>query len=95
MPCRHVYSCIHVFGFGSLPVIITMRAIWCISLAFGVNINHLKAELNPICHLFTLLGAHLIFHVSRIRVNMAAVTGGVLALSSTAIVLQVLQEKRF
>jgi len=29
-------------------------------------INPLKAELNPICHLLELLGAHLIFHVSRI-----------------------------
>jgi hypothetical protein len=31
--------------------------------------NPLNAELNPICHLLALLGAHLIFHVSRIRVN--------------------------
>ena len=31
--------------------------------------NHLKAELSPICHLLALLGARLIFHVSRIRVN--------------------------
>ncbi|MFP3024669.1 MAG: monovalent cation:proton antiporter-2 (CPA2) family protein [Wolbachia sp.] len=53
----------HVFGFGSLQVIVTMIAIWCIAIAFGVSIN------------------------------MAAVIGGGLALSSTAIVLQVLQEK--
>jgi len=32
-------------------------------------INHLNAELNPICHLLALLGAHHILHVSRIRVN--------------------------
>jgi len=32
-------------------------------------INPLNAELNPICHLLTLLGAHHIFHVSRIRVK--------------------------
>jgi hypothetical protein len=32
-------------------------------------INPLNAELNPICHLLALLGAHHIFHVSRIRVN--------------------------
>jgi hypothetical protein len=32
-------------------------------------INPLNAELNPICHLMALLGAHHIFHVSRIRVN--------------------------
>ncbi|WP_168464760.1 cation:proton antiporter domain-containing protein [Wolbachia endosymbiont of Ctenocephalides felis wCfeT] len=54
---------IHVFGFGSLQVIITMLAIWCIALAFGVD------------------------------THMAMVIGGGLALSSTAIVLQVLQEK--
>ncbi|WP_395463310.1 monovalent cation:proton antiporter-2 (CPA2) family protein [Wolbachia endosymbiont of Cantharis cryptica] len=54
---------IHVFGFGSLQVIVTMVAIWCIALAFGVN------------------------------TNIAVIIGGGLALSSTAIVLQVLQEK--
>jgi len=32
-------------------------------------LNPLNAELNPICHLLTLLGAHHILHVSRIRVN--------------------------
>jgi len=32
-------------------------------------VNPLNAELNPICHLLALLGAHHIFHVSRIRVN--------------------------
>jgi len=32
-------------------------------------INPLNAELNPICHLLALLGAHPIFHVSRIRVK--------------------------
>ena len=29
--------------------------------------NSLNAELNPICHLLALLGAHHILHVSRIR----------------------------
>ena len=33
------------------------------------DINPLNAELNPICHLRALLGAHHIFHVSRLRVN--------------------------
>jgi len=33
-------------------------------------INLLNAELNPICHLLALLGAHLIFHVSGLRVNI-------------------------
>lgn len=54
---------IHVFGFGSLQVIVTMVVIWCIALAFGVD------------------------------AKVAAIIGGGLALSSTAIVLQVLQEK--
>jgi len=31
--------------------------------------NPLNAELNPICHLLALLGAHLIFHISRIKVK--------------------------
>jgi hypothetical protein len=33
------------------------------------NINPLNAKLNLICHLLALLGAHHIFHVSRIRVK--------------------------
>jgi len=31
--------------------------------------NPLNTDLNPICHLLALLGAHLIFHVSGLRVN--------------------------
>jgi len=36
---------------------------------FYLEINTLNAELNPICHLLALLGAHLILHVSRIKVK--------------------------
>ena len=32
--------------------------------------NPLNAELNGICHMLALLGAHHILHVSRIRVNL-------------------------
>jgi len=35
-----------------------------------LSINPLNAELNPICHLLALLGAHHILHVSRIRVKV-------------------------
>jgi hypothetical protein len=35
-----------------------------------LNINPLNAKLNLICHFLALLGAHLVFHVSRIRVNI-------------------------
>jgi hypothetical protein len=31
--------------------------------------NPLNTELNPICHLLALLGAHHILHISRIRAN--------------------------
>ena len=34
-----------------------------------LTFNPLNAELNPICHLLTLLGAYHILHVSRIRVK--------------------------
>ena len=34
-------------------------------------INPLKAELNPICNLLALLGAHHILHISRIMVNFS------------------------
>jgi hypothetical protein len=33
------------------------------------EINHLNAELNPICHFLALFGAHRILRVSRITVN--------------------------
>jgi len=34
------------------------------------DINPLKPELNPICYLLALLGAHHFLHVSRIRVKL-------------------------
>ena len=34
------------------------------------SINPLKPELNPICYLLALLGAHNFLHVSRIRVKL-------------------------
>ena len=33
-------------------------------------LNPLKPELNPICYLLAILGAHHFFHVSRIRVKL-------------------------
>jgi len=35
-----------------------------------VRFNPLKPELNPICYLLALLGAHHFLHVSRIRVKL-------------------------
>jgi hypothetical protein len=33
------------------------------------HLTHLNDELNPICHLLALLGAHHILHVSRIKIK--------------------------
>ena len=43
-------------------------------LAHCLQLNPLNAEVNPICHLLTLLGAHPIFHISRISVNAVGET---------------------
>jgi len=43
---------------------------FCGRLIATWRFNPLNAELNPICHLLALLGAHRILHVSRIRVNL-------------------------
>jgi len=36
----------------------------------SIGLNPLKPELNPICYLLALLGAHHFLHVSRIRVKL-------------------------
>ena len=43
-------------------------------IGFNLAFNPLNAELNPICHLLALLGAHHILHVSRIRVKVLTCT---------------------
>ena len=40
------------------------------NLKTPIHINPLKPELNPICYLLALLGAHHFLHVSRIRVKL-------------------------
>jgi len=39
-------------------------------LVYVDDVDPLNAELNPICHLLALFGAHHIFHVSGLRVNI-------------------------
>jgi len=39
-------------------------------MGFNSVFKGLNAELNPICHLLALLGAHRILHVSKIRVKL-------------------------
>ena len=41
-----------------------------VSLLYYVAINALNPELNPICYLLALLGAHHFLHVSRMRVKL-------------------------
>ena len=41
----------------------------CIIIINNYTFNSLNAELNPICRLLALLGAHHILHTSRVRVN--------------------------
>jgi len=54
---------------GSLNFLETSRpAKACIGIA--LPFNTLNAELNPICYLLALLGAHHFLHVSRIRVKL-------------------------
>ena len=38
-------------------------------MRFNSEFKGLNVELNPICHLLALLGAHHILHVGRIRLN--------------------------
>ena len=42
-----------------------------LKMGFNSAFKGLNAELNPICHLLSLLGAHHIFHVSGLRVKIA------------------------
>ena len=37
---------------------------------YKITFNTLHAELNPICHLLALLGAHPVLHISRIKVKL-------------------------
>ena len=78
-----VYSCPVILLFFSF---VKREACWSISYSsffnlkyialysalpgFSYIINPLKAELNPICCLLALLGAHHFLHVSRIRVKL-------------------------
>jgi len=45
-------------------------ALGCSATGKNEKINPLNAELNPICYLLALLGAHHFLHVSRIRVKV-------------------------
>jgi len=47
----------------------TLSSVYKKQRPIDLEINPLNAQLNTICHLLPLLGAHLILHISRIRVK--------------------------
>ena len=51
-------------------LIILLTLVWLVVIDTILNLNPLNAELNPICYLLALLGAHHFLHVSRIRVKL-------------------------
>jgi hypothetical protein len=55
-----------VLGLKFIRVLFLLHSI----LFFLFYLNPLNAELNPICHLLALLGAHAILHISRIRIKL-------------------------
>jgi len=63
----------HIIGYSYCRrrTVYHLRLRSCILWIFSSGyVNPLNAELNPICHLLALLGAHHILHVSRIRDNI-------------------------
>jgi len=54
-------------------------------MGFNSAFRGLNAELNPICHMLEFLGAHHIFHVGGIRVNVSRGSSQSLQLSSAII----------
>jgi len=51
-------------------IVVALRWILILTTVTTNVINPLNPELNPICYLLALLGAHHFLHVSRIRVKL-------------------------
>ena len=56
-------------GCGTLEKLLPLVG-WFIWIVIFFTFNPLKPELNPICYLLALLGAHHFLHISRIRVKL-------------------------
>ena len=56
-------------GCGTLEKLLHLVG-WFIWIVIFFTFNPLKPELNPICYLLALLGAHHFLHISRIRVKL-------------------------
>ena len=64
---KYFCTCVKITDFPTNVKFLEVIHPWYVLYAW--YINPLNAELNPICHLLALLGAHHILHVSRIRVK--------------------------
>ena len=74
-PATNMHAVEHFFGeVSDLTLVLLTWRIWWVpnnasrwQMGFNSAFSPLNAELNPICHLLALIGAHHILHVSRIR----------------------------
>ena len=71
-PSQYIYTYIYIYVYMYMYILYSPSKY--ITLPANQHLFHsfdpLNAKLNPICHLQALLGAHYIFHVSRVRVKM-------------------------
>jgi len=81
--CRHSYLRLWQFEFTATNIrlhyvlkrlvtgfLVRINEFWLCFWGSFTILNPLKPELNPICYLLALLGAHHFLHVSRIRVKL-------------------------
>ena len=61
---------LYTFGMKYLSFFLLNSQKLLLKFLYYINLNTLKPELNPICCLLALLGAHHFLHVSRIRVKL-------------------------
>jgi len=52
------------------PTVLNLHGQSTQGITFTFGVNPLNPELNPICYLLALLGAHHFLHVSRIRIKL-------------------------
>ena len=68
--CDHWYRIVQRNRADLESIFYTVVVMGVLNPALSLYFNPLKPELNPICYLLALLGAHHFLHVSRIRVKL-------------------------
>ena len=66
----HAHCMVHTYVYNHTLRTCNTYCFFMATMVARTPLNLLNAELNPICHLMALLGAHHILHVSRARVNV-------------------------